>query len=119
MQQAVNLYGRASSYGIPSITTEATYSIGEIYHSFSKALLESERPKNLNKTELEQYNILLEDKSFPFDDKAIEFLSTNLRHVKESIYDDWIQKSYDRLIQLYPVRYKRDVKLEPYINVLH
>ena len=119
MQRAVNLYGRASSYGISSIATEATYSIAEIYRSFSKALLASERPKNLNKTELEQYNILLEDKSFPFEDKAIEFFATNLRHVKDGVYDDWIQKSYAKLKALYPARYNRDVKLEPYINVLH
>lgn len=119
MQRAVNLYGRASSYGIPSIATEATYSIAEIYRSFSKALLASERPKNLNKSELEQYNILLEDQSYPFEDKAIEFFATNLAHIKDGIFDDWMKKSYNELKQLYPVRYDRDVKLEPYINVLH
>jgi len=119
MQRAVNLYGRASSYGIPSVATEATYSIAEIYRAFSKSLLTSERPKNLSKAELDQYNILLEDKSFPFEDKAIEFFATNLHHVKDGIYDDWIQKSYAKLKELYPARYNRDVKLEPYINVLH
>jgi len=119
MQRAVNLYGRASSYGIPEISTEATYAIADIYQSFSKALLTSERPTNLSKTELDQYNILLEDKSFPFEDKSIEFFATNLRHVKDGIYDQWMEKSYAKLKQLYPERYDRDVKLEPYINVLH
>jgi len=118
MQKAVNLYGRASTYGISAITTEATYSIGKIYQAFSKALLTSDRPKNLSKNELEQYNILLEDKSFPFDDKAIEFFSTNLSHVKEGVYNDWLQKSYAQLKLLYPARYNRDVKLEGYVNVL-
>ena len=119
MQQAVNLYGQASSYGISSVATEATYSIGEIYRSFSKALLASERPRNLNKTELEQYNILLEDKAYPFEDKAIEFFAANLAHVKDGVFDDWIQKSYSKLKELYPARYSRDVKMEPYVNVLH
>jgi tetratricopeptide (TPR) repeat protein len=118
MQKAVNLYGRASSYGIPGIATQATYSIAEIYLTFSKALLASERPKNLSKTELEQYNILLQDKSYPFEDKAIEFYATNLGHVKDGIYDEWMQKSFAKLKVLYPERYGRDVKLEPYINVL-
>jgi len=118
MQQAVNLYGRASLYGISGVATEATYSIAQIYRDFSKALLNSERPKNLSKSELEQYNILLEDKSYPFEDKAIEFYATNLAHVKDGIYDDWMQKSFDQLKTLYPTRYGREVKLEPYINVL-
>ena len=118
MQKAVNLYGQASTYGISGIATQATYSIAEIYLSFSKALLASERPQNLSKTELEQYNILLQDKSYPFEDKAIEFYATNLGHVKDGIYDEWMQKSFAKLKALYPERYGRDVKLEPYINVL-
>ncbi|MBI1425480.1 MAG: hypothetical protein GC149_18750 [Gammaproteobacteria bacterium] len=119
MQRAVNLYGRASSYGIQDITTESTYAIAEIYRQFSQALLNSERPRNLSKNELEQYNILLEDQSYPFEDKAIEFYSINLAHTKENIFNTWMQQSYARLKELYPARYNRDVKLESYINVLH
>lgn len=119
MQNAINLYGRASSYGVSETTTEATYSIAEIYRAFSKALLESERPKNLNKQEQEQYKILLEDQAFPFEDKAIEFLETNLTQVKNGIYDEWIQKSLGKLKELFPARYNREQKLDEYINVLH
>lgn len=119
MQNAINLYGRASSYGVSETTTEATYAIAEIYRAFSKSLLESERPKNLNKQEQEQYKILLEDQAFPFEDKAIEFLETNMAQVKNGIYDEWIQKSLAKLKELFPTRYNREVKLDEYINVLH
>lgn len=119
MQQTVNLYGRASSYGVAETTTEATHAIAEIYNEFSKALLQSERPRHLNNTELEQYEILLEDQAFPFEEKAIEFYETNLVHVKDNVYDEWVRKSHAQLKQLFPVRYQREAKLEGYINVLH
>ncbi|MDH5445568.1 MAG: hypothetical protein OEY52_08410, partial [Gammaproteobacteria bacterium] len=119
MQSAVKLFGRASVYGVADTATEATHNIAEIYRSFSKSLLESERPKNLNKDELEQYTILLEDKAFPFEEKAIEFHEANLAHMKHGVYNQWIKNSLSTLESLFPARYKRDVKVDAYINVIH
>ncbi len=119
MQKSVRLYGQASVYGIPEITTQATYSIAEIYRHFSKALLESERPRNLNADELEQYEILIEDQAYPFEEKAIEFYEINLARTSDGIYNTWIAKSHQQLVELYPVRYQRVAKLDEYINVLH
>jgi tetratricopeptide (TPR) repeat protein len=119
LQAALNLYGRAASYGIPETTTEATYAIADLYYSFSRALLDSERPARLNTAELEQYKILLEDQAFPFEDNAIKFYEKNLAHIKQGINDDWVRKSYSQLKLLFPARYNREVMLEPYINVLH
>ncbi len=118
MQSAVLLFGRASVYGVADTATEATHTIAEIYSSFSKALLTSERPTNLKKDELEQYQILLEDKAFPFEEKAIEFFEANLAHIKDGVYNKWVQNSFKRLEELFPVRYKRDVKVDAYINVI-
>jgi len=119
MQYAVNLYGRASSYGVAETATEATYSIGEIYRTFSKALLDSERPRHLKGEELNQYQTLLEDQAFPFEEKAIEFYETNMTHVKDGVYDEWVEKSHAQLKRLFPVRYNREVQVDSYINVLH
>ena len=119
LQKTLNLYGRAASYGIPDTTTEATYAIADIYYSFSKSLLDSERPRNLNAAELEQYKILLEDQAFPFEDNAIKFYEKNLSHIKQGVSNDWIKKSLDQLKLLFPARYNRQALLEPYINVLH
>ena len=119
LQKALNLYGRSASYGLPETATEATYAIADIYHSFSTALLDSERPKNLNAADLDQYKILLEDQAFPFEDNAIKFYEKNLSHIRQGISNEWVQKSYSQLKQLYPARYNREVMLEPYINVLH
>lgn len=119
LQKALNLYGRAASYGLAESATEATYAIADIYHSFSKSLLDSERPRNLNAAELEQYKILLEDQAFPFEDNAIKFYEKNLSHVKQGIANEWVQKSYEKLKLLFPARYNRAAMLEAYINVLH
>ena len=112
MQEAIKLYGQASSYNISEITTKSTFQIADIYQSFSQALLESERPSNLNAEELEQYDILLEDQAFPFEEKAIEFYETNLARVKDGTYNEWIESSYQHLTELFPVRFARKPKVE-------
>ncbi|MBI3560600.1 MAG: tetratricopeptide repeat protein [Gammaproteobacteria bacterium] len=119
MQNAVTLYGRASAYGIAETSTEATHAIGEIYRDFSRSLIESERPKNLKGLEAEQYKNILEDQAFPFEEKAIEFYEANLAHIKDGVYDDWVQKSLARLKELFPARYNREAKLDVYVNALH
>ena len=118
MQAAVRYYGQASVYSIAEITTEATHSIAAIYKDFSKELLNSERPKNLNQDELEQYVILLEDQAYPFEEKAIEFYEINLSRIKDGSYNAWIKKSHDALIKLFPVRYDRQPKPDQYVNII-
>ncbi len=115
MQKSVRLFGRAALNKIYDITTEATYSIGNIYDDFSQALLSSDRPSNLNEEELDQYEILLEDQAFPFEDKSIEFFEINLARIKDGLYNDWIAKSLKELKSLFPARYDRKPKLDDYV----
>ena len=119
MQAAVKLFGQSSVYGIQETSTEATFSIARIYGDFSRALLDSERPDNLNDEEREQYEILLEDQAFPFEEKAIEFHETNLARIKDGIYNDWIKQSFERLKLLFPVRYNRTPQSDAYVNVFN
>jgi len=117
MQEAIKLYGQTSAFGISETATESTYAIAQIYQDFSKALLESERPKKLKGEQLEQYNILLEDQAYPFEDKAIEFNEINLSRIKTGVYDDWVSKSLTKLKELFPVKYNRKSKIDGYIDV--
>lgn len=112
MQDAVKLFGKAANYGHADYVTQSTVAIAEIYQEFAKALLDSERPKNLDSDELEQYNILIEDQVFPFEDKAIEFYETNVKRIAGGAYDKAIAVSLDRLATMYPVRYGRAPKIE-------
>jgi len=119
MKSSVKYYGEASKYKIYDAVTEATYSIAVIYKKFSVSLLESDRPKKLNAEELDQYEILLEDQAFPFEDKSIEFFEINLSRVKEGHFNKWIKLSHKELLDLFPTRYKRAPKVDSYVNVLH
>ncbi|HEY8940912.1 MAG TPA: tetratricopeptide repeat protein [Cellvibrio sp.] len=114
MQEAINLYGEASSYRVATITTESAYAIGDIYQHFSKALLTSERPANLSPDELEQYDILLEDQAFPFEEKAIEFHEINIARSADGTESKWIKESFNALKTLFPSRYARAGKADVY-----
>ncbi|HXS80365.1 MAG TPA: tetratricopeptide repeat protein, partial [Gammaproteobacteria bacterium] len=77
MQEALAAYGMAADYGIAEVTTAANYEIAELYHALSKDLYASERPPELTADELEQYDILLEEQAFPFEEEAIQLHETN------------------------------------------
>ena len=80
MEKALAAYGEAADYGIESVTTESTYHIANLYHDLGKAMMTSEHPKNLSADALEQYEILLEEQAFPFEEKAIELYEVK-RHL--------------------------------------
>ena len=118
MQETVKFFGQSTVYGHEDYVTQSTHEIGRIYKEFAQSLLDSERPRDLNEEELEQYDILLEDQAFPFEDKAIEFYETNISRIAGGTYDDWIQKSLNELAVVFPTRYGRDGKVEPFIEQL-
>ena len=118
MEDALKSYGVASDYGVADVATAATYQIAEIYHDFGRALLASQRPKGLSKDELEQYNVLLEEQAFPFEEKAIELHEVNARRSAKGIYDQWVRNSYAALGELRPVRYGKNEESETAIDAI-
>jgi hypothetical protein len=119
MEQALQAYAVAADYGVPDAATAATFRTAELYNDFGKALLDSQRPKKLSKDELEQYNVMLEEQAFPFEEKAIELHEINVRRVRGGVYDDWVKRSYAALGKLRPVRYAKAEKDEGAIDALH
>ncbi|MDH5443933.1 MAG: tetratricopeptide repeat protein [Gammaproteobacteria bacterium] len=119
MEKTIKAYQHAMNYRVADITTSATYHIAEIYHDFSRSLLKSQRPKGLSNEELEQYDILLEEQAFPFEEKAIKIHSSNIKHTKDGIYDKWIKRSLKQLSQLQPIRYAKFEKGANYAEDLH
>lgn len=110
MQKALDAYALASDYGVAEVATEAVYRTAELYNDFSKSMLQSQRPKGLNADELEQYNVLLEEQAFPFEEKAIEIHEINMRRASRGIYDQWVKRSFTALSRLRPVRYAKNEK---------
>ena len=107
MQEALAAYGKAAEYGIAEVTTAANYEIAELYHALSKDLYASERPPELTTDELEQYDILLEEQAFPFEEEAIELHERNAERTTGGIYDEWVRKSLTALVELLPGRYAK------------
>jgi tetratricopeptide (TPR) repeat protein len=105
MEAALKAYEAAADYQVSEVTTAATYESAELYRQLGKDLMSSERPKNLSKDELEQYNVLLEEQAFPFEEKAIKLHEVNAARTKDGTYDEWVQKSFTSLAQLNPGRY--------------
>jgi tetratricopeptide (TPR) repeat protein len=105
MEAALKAYEQAADYQVAEVTTAATYESAELYRQLGKDLMSSERPSNLKKDELEQYNVLLEEQAFPFEEKAIKLHEVNIARAKDGDYDEWVQKSYAALAQLNPGRY--------------
>jgi TolA-binding protein len=118
MKNALQAYGRAADYGIAEVATEATFQIADIYHTFSQALFNSERPRNLNAEELEQYEILLEEQAFPFEEQAIEVHEVNAQRAADGLYDEWVKRSFESLATLVPVRYAKQEVAELYVDAL-
>lgn len=108
LETAMKAYQRTASYGISVFSTEAGYRMAELYSILSQALMESDRPDDLNELELEQYEILLEEQVFPFEDNAIDIHEQNASRAWAGVYDDWIKKSFKELRRLLPGRYAKD-----------
>lgn len=115
VEAAIQSLEKAAGYGFADITTAATYELGAVYQSFGKALMTSERPRNLKGEELEQYNLLLEEQALPFEDKAIAAYEANLKRVGQGLWDASIASSVTALGVLSPAKYgKREVAEESY-----
>ncbi len=109
LKEAVDYYSRTVDFKVPEYITAATYKVGLLFEAFRNALLESERPAGLTAEQLEQYNFLLEEQAYPFEEKAVAAYETNVRRAQEGgLYDEWIQKSYQRLAKILPAKYARD-----------
>ena len=117
MQQSITAYNNALKYQVAEVTTEATYQIAEIYHQFADALLSSQRPKGLNEEELEEYDLLLEEQAYPFEEKAIDIHLANFKRIPSGIYDKPVQASLKTLSELMPFRYARSEQTEAYVEL--
>ena len=110
MKVSLDAYHKALSYDLELFSTQATYRIAEIYAGLASALLASERPAGLTALELEQYNFLLEEQAYPFEEKAIDFYTINIERSWQGIDSEWVRDSYQALAQLIPAKYgKREM----------
>lgn len=110
MQGVLQAYTRCSGYAVEQFTTLSSLRIAQTYQSFSSALMNSERPA-LDALALEQYDLMLEEQAFPFEDKAIAVLESNIQRCwKSGVYDEAVKESFAALAALVPARYSKQEK---------
>ena len=107
MNAALEAFGGLVDYEVAEVTAAATFYMAEVYSEFSQALMESERPADLEPTERQDYEMVLEEEAFPFEERAIEVHRKNLELIASGIYNRWIEKSHARLAELMPGRYAK------------
>ena len=118
MELALKSYAAAADYGIAEVSTAATFQTAEMYRDFGKALMTSQRPKGLKKDELEQYNVMLEEQAFPFEEKAIEVHELNAKRTANGIYDQSVRDSIAALGELRPARYNKVERAERTVDAI-
>lgn len=119
MEAALAAYRDMSEYGIAEITTAATYRAAQIYGELAKAILASERPKGLSALELEQYQVLLEEQAYPFEEKAIALHEANAHRAADNVFDANVKKSFVALSKLLPGRYAKAEKGEEAVDAIY
>ena len=118
VENAVANLSRAAGYGFADITPAATYEIAMVYRDLGHALLASERPAKFKGEVLEQYNVLLEEQAYPFEQKAIEAHEANLQRLRQGLWNDWIRRSAWALAELEPGKYgKREIRDNSYESI--
>ena len=116
MDVATAAFEELVSYEVADVTSAATFYIARIYLDFSVALLESERPTGLSEVEKVDYEMVLEEEAYPFEERAIEIHEQNFQLLAAGIYNEWVQQSLDELAVLMPGRYAKNESSEGYLR---
>jgi TolA-binding protein len=107
MDAALDAFGELVDYEVGEVTAAATFYMAEIYFEFSEALIESERPADLTPAEAQDYDLVLEEEAYPFEERAIDVHQKNLELMTTGVYNAWIERSLEKLAFLMPGRYAK------------
>ena len=121
LERVVTLYTQAIETRFSEVVAVSAHRLGEAFEHYQESLLTSEDPKNLNEEQLAEYHFLLEEKAFPFEEKAIQAYQSNMQRLQEdpNFYNQWIKKSLQRLAELRPSLYKRPERQELIVSKIN
>jgi tetratricopeptide (TPR) repeat protein len=108
MDVAMQAFEDLVAYEAAEVTAAATFYIAEIFLQFSTALMESERPAGLSEAEKIDYELVIEEEAYPFEERAISVHEENFELLAGGIYNPWVQKSLDQLAVMMPGRYAKN-----------
>lgn len=118
LKKAITAFERVADYQVASLLTASTFHIADIYTALSASIMDSERPSGLSALESEQYDILLEEQAFPFEEQSIGVHELNLQRSWSGIYDEWTRRSFDELKRLMPGRFAKQEIQVAYVRTI-
>ncbi|MDX1754912.1 MAG: hypothetical protein R3175_02525 [Marinobacter sp.] len=110
LEEALAFYERAERLGDRGVGSHSLFRRAELYRTLAQHLMASSRPGGLTPLESAQYDLLLEEQAYPFEELAIELHARNHRQLEDGHYDRWVEQSLDALAQLFPGRYARQMR---------
>ncbi|MBI5599346.1 MAG: tetratricopeptide repeat protein [Deltaproteobacteria bacterium] len=103
---------------IPELLPEIFFSMGTAFENFRDAVLRSERPSDMTEDELREYNFLIEETAYPYEDRAVGAYTSGMKTgLSQKLFDEWVDKSLERLAILRPALYKRQFEEDNAIPV--
>ena len=116
LEKAQEMYTEAVQTGVQEYTTASTFRIGQLYTQLARSLMDSERPAGLDELEQEEYQFLLEDQAYPFEQAAMEIHMKNINRTYDGIYDEWVKKSFEVMSELKPTQFRKEEKALNYVS---
>ncbi len=116
MDETMTALGALVDYQVAEVTAAATFYIAETYYGFSAALIGSERPPGLSEAEKIDYEMVIEEEAYPFEELAIEVHEENFELLAAGVFNPWVQQSLDKLAVLMPGRYAKNEISDGYVG---
>ncbi|SFM54542.1 tetratricopeptide repeat protein [Marinobacter zhejiangensis] len=110
MESAKAYFNLIQQFSDGPLYSESLYRRAELYRAMARDLMASSRPPELTELELMQYEMLLEEQAFPFEELAIEVHEENHQQLAQGQFDEWVQRSLQALAELHPGRYAREMQ---------
>ncbi len=109
LEASLKDYSQIAKYAIPELQPEVFFRMGRILENYRDSILQAEKPKDMSKQESEEYNFLLEERAYPYEEQAVKAYEKSVQSGRKSgVFDEWFNKSLGRLAELKPAIYKRD-----------
>ncbi|WP_298442744.1 tetratricopeptide repeat protein [uncultured Ferrimonas sp.] len=119
MQQAIERYQQVLQLQQANHVPHATYQLAEMYRLLAADIMSSQRPAELDELALEEYEILLEELAYPFEEKAIEIHISNSQRAWQQIYDQWVAASFKQLALMSPAMYQKQEQRHELVDAIY
>lgn len=114
LQDATVRYEKASEYGILEFVTMSSYKMADLYETFSRELNNAPTPKGLSAQDLAMYKDIISQQAQPFAELAGSIHQNNIELGWDGHYNQWIEKSYQAMKRLSPLRFGKEEELARY-----